>query len=46
MPIPGADENSKKIADLINNNMDRISDIFVTLQSHHVRTYQQRLFIY
>ena len=37
VPIPGADEDSERIAAMISNNMDSVSDIFVTMQSRHVR---------
>ena len=33
--IEGADENSQKIADFIQNNKERIDEIIVSLDSHH-----------
>lgn len=36
VPIPGADEDSDRIANYINNNISSIDDIIVTLESRHV----------
>lgn len=33
--IQGADQDSEKIAELIKDNIDKIDEIFVTLDSHH-----------
>lgn len=36
LAIPGAAQDAYRIADFIKANMDDITDIFVTLDSHHV----------
>jgi nicotinamidase/pyrazinamidase len=36
MGVPGADEDMKRLADLIETNKEKISGIFVTLDSHHL----------
>lgn len=35
LAVPGADDDSGRISKIITNNEDRISEIFVTLDSHH-----------
>ncbi len=35
--IPGANEDSERTASLILQNIDEIDEIYVTLDSHHVR---------
>jgi nicotinamidase-related amidase len=35
LAVPGADEDSKRIADMIKKNKHNIHDIFVSLDSHH-----------
>jgi hypothetical protein len=44
IPVPGSHTVFKRIASMISHNMDAIGDIFVTLQSHHVR-YSRGFFI-
>ena len=36
LPVSGAVADSKRAADLIEANLDRISQIYVSLDSHHV----------
>lgn len=36
MPVPGADADSKRLADLIIRNMSKIDDIVITMESRHV----------
>jgi nicotinamidase-related amidase len=36
LAVNGADEDSKRAAEMINNNINEIDEIFVTLDSHHV----------
>jgi hypothetical protein len=38
LPIKGANEDSERIAKMILENIDRIDEIYVTMDSHHVCT--------
>ena len=44
LAVPGAIDDSRRISEMINNNIDKIDNIYVTLDSHHVRNiYYHRL---
>lgn len=35
LAVAGADEDSQRIADFIDSNIDKIDEIYVTLDTHH-----------
>jgi nicotinamidase-related amidase len=39
LAVAGADEDSKRIADFIDNNIDNIDEIYVTLDTHHASAF-------
>jgi cephalosporin hydroxylase len=37
LPVPGSSEDTKRIIEMIRRHGDEIDEIYVTLDSHHVR---------
>lgn len=42
LAVPGANEDSERIATMIDENIDKISDIYITMDSHHVCNLSRR----